>query len=465
MTFKELYEIIKQTADNNLAVNTFISGIISQIGEKEDIDYPLFHFDELVNVSNINASAKVDVSFYILDKILKQNAENEEEERINIYSKTYQIGKSIVAKISKEYDILVGDGEQFTAVPLQVNYADRVYGWRFELTFDISGELSSCELPYDDYIPIDYVDEYISTSVCPQDCIDRINDILPDGTQNGDILVWDGSDYVPEQPKPGVDDGTLIGNTLRWDGSDWVESSSFFNEELDNFEIAIKNETGQNRAKLGYFDTSTNTTRGIYVNDELGSQVQLLNNDNDINQSISFSSGGLINQIQFFVQNINNAVDNQLTIFENNIIVGTQIQISEYDNTATAQAGMIQWNGTNFQGYNGSSWINLGSTTINDFWTIEIEAPTVQTYTQALELPNNYTIEKIIFKTSSGSLDFEIKSGGSTLSFNGNTTHTATSTQSSEIDSVNINSGDDLIIDITSITSPIDFILQINYKL
>ena len=51
-----------------------------------------------------------------------------------------------------------------------------------------------------------------------------ISDYISNGTVAGQILVWSGTEWVP-QLNSALDDGTEAGQLLQWDGSDWNASS------------------------------------------------------------------------------------------------------------------------------------------------------------------------------------------------------------------------------------------------
>ena len=51
-----------------------------------------------------------------------------------------------------------------------------------------------------------------------------ISDYISNGTVAGQILVWSGTEWVP-QLNNALDDGTEAGQLLQWDGSDWNASS------------------------------------------------------------------------------------------------------------------------------------------------------------------------------------------------------------------------------------------------
>jgi hypothetical protein len=52
-----------------------------------------------------------------------------------------------------------------------------------------------------------------------------------------------------------------------------------------------------------------------------------------------------------------------------NIAFSNQIQVGNLHASATAAAGMIRWNATNFQGYNGTTWVNLDEQDTNTEYT------------------------------------------------------------------------------------------------
>ena len=85
-----------------------------------------------------------------------------------------------------------------------------------------------------------------------------------------------------------------------------------------------------------------------------------------IGQSVSDTNG----ELQFWTEN-SGTNDKSMTIKSNNdVIMESGVQIGAWQSSAVA--GAIKWNGSNFQGYDGSSWLNLDNdVTVNSAggWT------------------------------------------------------------------------------------------------
>lgn len=73
-------------------------------------------------------------------------------------------------------------------------------------------------------------------------------DTVPDGTEVGQLLTWNGTEWEPTTPVPpeGIPDGTAEGQVLIWDGTEWIpgiqedhllkpgsEGSFLINEDAD----------------------------------------------------------------------------------------------------------------------------------------------------------------------------------------------------------------------------------------
>ena len=68
-------------------------------------------------------------------------------------------------------------------------------------------------------------------------------DNLPEGTQVGQILTWNGTDWVALDPANQLPEGTQAGQILTWNGTEWIAADDRLPDGTSNGQLLTWNGT------------------------------------------------------------------------------------------------------------------------------------------------------------------------------------------------------------------------------
>jgi len=164
-----------------------------------------------------------------------------------------------------------------------------------------------------------------------------------------------------------LDTGVTVEGVLLKDGELTIGNDTLNIDPLFNF-ISANGVTASMLITNGYIYMRANASRRIIM--DTGTGLQLPNN-----KYLYLGSSSVDGRLYFNGTNVNLIVENDgvssdFNITANavnitgNLIVSEEITIGSYESVTdeTPSAGMIQWDGINFQGYDGSEWVNLDGT-------------------------------------------------------------------------------------------------------
>lgn len=145
-TIKEITNLFLDTANTHLSINDTGWGNRWEINLSHDIKYPQFWLEEPPFLIEYTKNQMCyNLAFYILDR-----CQDDETDRLDILTKTQQIGQDIIGSIMKTERNKVKITEQgWSALSIHNGFKDKVQGWRFDIQVCNGFDLLLCDLPFD----------------------------------------------------------------------------------------------------------------------------------------------------------------------------------------------------------------------------------------------------------------------------------------------------------------------------